>query len=333
MTALRLAAVVLAGAVALRVWRARCTARARSGESAGFRTDDGVRLHVEVAGPRNASVTVVFVHGFAARSAMWDAQWTTLRGSARSIRYDQRGHGRSGWAGRLRATPRRLGHDLGEVVDRCAGPSPVVLVGHSMGGMAVLSLAGSRPDLFGGRVAGVALLSTLAAPLPAAGQDVGGRTVPLRAGLALLAAWILWLASPLLHAVHPFRTGPVQRLLRRRLFAGDPPEEAVREVTDAWIRTPTTVMSATLPGLARHDRRAAVEALRAVPVLVLAGADDATIPAAAAEQLADRIGPTARLVIVPGAGHMVPLTHAPAVDTALLDLLARCRTAEGRRTS
>ncbi len=71
-----------------------------------------------------------------------------------------------------------------------------------------------------------------------------------------------------------------------------------------------------------------------LPVLVRAGAEDATIPAAAAEQLADRIGPTTRLVLVPGAGHMVPLTHAPAVNTALLDLLARARPAsDGRRTS
>lgn len=185
-----------------------------------------------------------------------------------------------------------------------------------MDGMAVLALAGSRPELFGSRVAGVALLSTLAAPLPTAGQGSGDRAMRLRTALAMLAARILRLASPLAHAVHPFRTRPVQRLLRRRLFAGDPPEGAMRQMTDAWIRTPTTVMSATLP------------------VLVLAGAEGRHHPGRRrrAARRPDRPDgpPGARA----RAGHMVPLTHAPAVNTALLDLLAGARPAsDGRRTS
>ncbi|SDN76161.1 alpha/beta fold hydrolase [Geodermatophilus sp. DSM 45219] len=337
MTALRVAAVV-AAALALRLWGSRRVARRRADGPTGLRTDDGVRLHVEVGGSRDASPTVVLVHGFAARSSMWDAQWDRLCADARVVRYDQRGHGRSGWAGRLRAGPDRLGRDLGQVVDRYGGPGPVVLVGHSMGGMAVLALAGQRPELVRDRVAGVALVSTLAAPLALAGStadptgpDDAVRRV--RTWLARAAAWGLWLATPLVHALHPFRTRPVQRLLRGRLFAADPPEAAVREMTDAWTTTPTAVTAASLPGLAGYDRRAAVEALRGVPVLVLTGADDATIPASAVARLARRIGPRARLVTVPGAGHMVPLTHAGVVTPALLDLVARCRAADGRRTS
>ncbi|TFV57710.1 alpha/beta hydrolase [Geodermatophilus sp. DF01-2] len=333
----RAGTAVAAGALALRVWWGRRAARAHPGDATGPLTDDGVRLHVEVggrvSGDGTAPVTVVLVHGFGARATMWDHQWAALRDAARVVRYDQRGHGRSGWAGRLRSTPCRLGRDLELVLDRCAGPGPVVLVGHSMGGMAVLALAGRRPELVGGRVTGVALLSTLAAPLALAGDGADG-PAPVRTALGIAAAWVLWLASPLVHALHPMRTGPAQRLLRRRLFAGDPPEDAVHRMTGAWRTTPTAVMSGFLPGLARYDRRAAVEALRDVPVLVLAGTDDTTIPAAAAEELARRIGPRARLVRVPGAGHMVPLTHAVAVTSALLDLLSRCGTAtDERRTS
>lgn len=331
---MRLAAVAAAaGAVALRVYRARQLARTLPGSTPAVVMDDGVRLHVQEDGPVDTPMTVVLVHGFAARAAMYDPQWATLRGQVRLIRYDQRGHGRSGWAAALTTTPRRLGRDLGRVVDVLAGPGPVVLVGHSMGGMAVLALAHQRPVLFGGRVAGVALLSTAAAPLASAGRGPDGET-RVRTALGFVAAWLLWLATPLVHALHPFRTAAVQRLLRRRLFGADPPPDAVRRMTDAWRRTPTAVMSAHLPGLAQYDERAAVQALRAVPVLVLAGSDDATIPAAAAERLAQRIGPAARLVLVPGAGHMVTLTHAAAVDAALCDLLARTRPAtQERRTS
>ncbi|WNV73638.1 alpha/beta hydrolase [Geodermatophilus sp. DSM 44513] len=330
MSALLAGAAVLGGALALRLWAARRAARAQPGDPAGLRTDDGVPLHVEVAGPPDAPVTVVLVHGLAARSGMWHRQWAVLREHARVVRFDLRGHGRSGWAGRPRGNLQHLAGDLGLVLDRCAGPGPVVLVGHSMGGMAVLALAGSRPELFGTRVTGVGLLSTLAGPLAVAGT--GGRA-PLRTALARAAAWAGWLVSPLVDALHPVRTGPVRRLLRRRLFAGDPPRDAVRRMTGSWEHTPTAVLTAHLPGLARYDRRGVLDALRGVPVLVLAGTDDATIPPTAAERLARRLGPLARLELVPGAGHLVPLTHPGAVTPALLDLVDRCRTAPGRRTS
>ncbi|WP_449609302.1 alpha/beta fold hydrolase, partial [Pseudomonas aeruginosa] len=77
-----------------------------------MRTDDGVRLHIEADGPADAPVTVVFAHGFAARSTMFDPQWSALRGRDRLVRYDQRGHGASGWAGVRSATVDRLGRDL-----------------------------------------------------------------------------------------------------------------------------------------------------------------------------------------------------------------------------
>lgn len=316
-----------AGAVAVRSHRARRAARGPTGTGPFLRADDGVQLHVEVEGPPRAPVTVVFVHGFAARGAAFDPQWAALRGRARLVRFDQRGHGRSGWAGSRTASLDRLGRDLGTVVDELGGVGPVVVVGHSMGGMAVLALAARRPELFGGRIAGVALLSTLAAPLAVAGRDPAGPAAALVAGsrtaLASAGARLVWLAAPVLDLLHPLRSAAVQGLLRRRLFAGDEPEAAVQEMTDTWIRTPTAVLAAHLPALARYDQRSAVDALRDVPVLVLSGCEDATIPAAASRQLADRLGPTVRLELVPGAGHMVVLTHAPAVNAALQALLTR----------
>ncbi|MGY1634417.1 alpha/beta fold hydrolase [Geodermatophilus sp. SYSU D01186] len=332
-----LTGTAVGAATALRLWHARRAALQLTGDPAGVRTDDGVRLHVETDGPDDAPVTVVLVHGFAARSSMFDPQWAALRGCTRVVRFDQRGHGRSGWAGSLRATPRRLGRDLHRVVDTVAGPGPVVLVGHSMGGMAVLALAHERPEQFGSRIAGVALLSTAAAPPAAAGLEPGARA-RLRTVLGLGVAWLLWLAAPLIHEVQPFRSRPVQGLVRRRLFAGDPPEAAVRQTIRSWERTPTAVMAAHLLGLAGYGtgsrQQAAVEALRNVPVLVLAGTRDATIDPATAGRLTGRIGPSAGLVLVPGAGHMVTLSHAAAVNTALRGLLARVhRDPTGERRS
>ena len=318
--------------MAVRRVRARALARRMTGSPPVVRTDDGVRLHVEVDGPADAPVTVVFAHGFAARSTMFDPQWSELRGRARLVRYDQRGHGASGSAGVRSATVDRLGRDLEQVVDALAGDAPVVVVGHSMGGMAVLALAGRRPELFGSRIIGVALLSTRAAPLPATGSPTT-RSGAVRTALSSAGAWLLWVSAPLLGALRPFRSRPGRRLLRRRLFAGDPPEKAVRVMSRTWVDTPAGVMAAYLTSLATYDQRAAVEKLRAVPVLVLAGTDDATIPASSARRLAEHIGEQADLVLVDGAGHMVTLTHANAVHAALERLLARAHIDTDERST
>jgi pimeloyl-ACP methyl ester carboxylesterase len=310
--------------MAVRWTRARRLAHRMSGSAPAVRTDDGVRLHVEVDGRADAPVTIVFAHGFAARSAIFDSQWTALRGRARLIRYDQRGHGASGWAGVRSATVDRLGRDLGEVVDALTGDGPVVVVGHSMGGMAVLALADQRPELFGARITGVALLSTRAAPLPWAGSSTGPLAqVPTT--LSAAGAWLLWMAAPVVGALRPFRSWPGRRVLRRRLFAGDPPDRAVHAMAGMWTDTPSAVMTAYLISLASYDERAAVDALRAVPVLILAGTDDATIPASSAQRLAEQIGEQAELLLVDGAGHMVNVAHSSTVNAALERLLTRAQ--------
>src|SRR6195952_5859933 len=123
-------------------------------------TDDGVPLHVEVdEGPAGA-ITVVFSHRFTARLAEWDLQRAAVRDRARLVLWDQRGHGRSGWTRLTRATVDRTGQDLAEVLDAVVPTGPVVLAGHSLGGMTIMALARRRPELFGDRVVGGFLLAT-----------------------------------------------------------------------------------------------------------------------------------------------------------------------------
>src|SRR3954464_12073295 len=117
-------------------------------------TDDGVRLHVEEDGVADAPVTVVFSHGFTARLAEWELQRAALRKRARLVFWDQRGHGRSGWTPLTKATLARAARALGQVLDPTPPAGPVVLAGHSMGGMSVMALARQRPELFGTRVVG-----------------------------------------------------------------------------------------------------------------------------------------------------------------------------------
>src|SRR3954453_23299736 len=163
------------------------------------RTDDGVDLHVEVDENPDSQLTVVLAHGFTARMAEWELQREALRPRARLVLFDQRGHGRSGWTKLTKATIDRTGRDLGEVLDATTPEGPVVLAGHSMGGMSVMALARQRPELFGTRVVGVFLLATSAGGLVESGlggravSGWGGRAVKLvrRLGLLPLYLWLL----------------------------------------------------------------------------------------------------------------------------------------------
>src|SRR3954449_13470436 len=160
------------------------------------RTDDGVDLHVEVEENAGAQLTVVLAHGFTARLAEWQLQREALRPRARLVLFDQRGHGRSGWTDLTKATIDRTGRDLGEVLDATTPEGPVVLAGHSMGGMSIMALARQRPELFGPRVVGVFLMATSAGGLVETGILGWVIKAIRRLGLLPLYLRVLQLAAP-----------------------------------------------------------------------------------------------------------------------------------------
>jgi pimeloyl-ACP methyl ester carboxylesterase len=287
-------------------------------------TDDGVPLHVEFDGKLEAPLTVVFSHGFTARLVEWEFQRAALRDRARLVLWDQRGHGRSGWTKLTSATIDRTGRDLGQVLDAVAPTGPVVLVGHSMGGMSVMALARQRPELFGTRVVGVFLLATSAGGLVETG--ILARAVKLVRRLHLLPLYLrlLQLMAPALERFRRRGTAIGRRLVRRLLFGADDADLAnVILVQNLLEETPYPVAMAFYATFLDHDETAALEVLRRVPVTVVAATHDRLTPAAHGRQIAEVIGPNAELVVVPGAGHSVNLTRAEVVDQALIDLVDR----------
>jgi pimeloyl-ACP methyl ester carboxylesterase len=140
----------------------------RRGEPYVVKTRDGIELYAEVdepADPRAAPLTVVFCHGYALNLDCWHFQRAALQGIGRMVFYDHRSHGRSGRSPRELCNVDQLGQDLAQVIQDLAPEGPLVLVGHSMGGMTVLALADQRPDIFADRVVGTALLASSAGGL------------------------------------------------------------------------------------------------------------------------------------------------------------------------
>lgn len=293
-------------------------------------TSDGTRLHVQVGGCADAEVTIVFIHGFLARTLAFDMQWQNLDNQARLVRYDHRNHGRSDH-GRKAIDVRTLASDLADVLRQVAPSGPVVLVGHSMGGMTILALAHDHADLFRERVRGVALLSS------GAGHYIDGHRFEdvfrwgARRGLLGPGFLLLRTLAPALERIRPRRTHRMRGATKHLMFgSADADPSTVAMVHDLLEGPPVSTMASLQGALLRHDMVDALPRLRALPVLVLTGADDRLIRPEHSRRMAADLGPASELVIVPGAGHVVNQTRPSETNAALRRLLARVGGGERR---
>jgi pimeloyl-ACP methyl ester carboxylesterase len=297
--------------------------------STTVRTTDGVALHVERDGVgwepgESAPLTLVFVHGFTARLGEFDLQRETVRDRVRVVLYDQRGHGRSRTGPVRNATFDQLGDDLATVLEQVVPPGPVVLLGHSMGGMTIMSLARQRPELFGPRVVGALLLATSAGGL----YDKGpvGLLVRLTRRLHLLRPTLIWLRlwAPVLERLRRRGTAAGRLVTRRYLFGCDDADPALVPVVQQMLEeTPLTVTAAYYAAFVDHDEHASLDVLATVPTTVVGAECDRLTPASHSRRMAELLGDDAELVVVPGAGHSVNITRRAVVDAALLRLLDR----------
>lgn len=128
--------------------------------SLSVRAADGTKLHTEVFGPPDRP-PIVLVHGITCATGVWRHQIADLAADYRVIAYDQRGHGRSGVPPHYRYSLSYLASDLDAVLEATLAPRErAVLVGHSMGGMAVIAWSDRYRHKVRQRAGAVALLNT-----------------------------------------------------------------------------------------------------------------------------------------------------------------------------
>ncbi|MER7505669.1 alpha/beta hydrolase [Nonomuraea pusilla] len=286
-------------------------------------TSDEVALHVEVDGPEDAPLTIVFCHGYCLSLESWHYQRKDLRESHRLVLWDQRSHGRSQRATPDGSTIDRLGDDLAELIEKFV-PGPCVLVGHSMGGMTIMALADRHPHLFGDKVRGVALISTSA-----------GKLAELTLGLPALLSKALHKVAPATVSMLGRRGALVDRtrhagsdiafLITRYMGFGDSKNisPTVVDFAESMIRaTPTEVFADFYPALMNHDKLAALHVLDPVPTAILVGDGDWLTPPEHSEAIAAAL-PKAQLTEVPDTSHLIQLERPGAVNDALRDLAKR----------
>jgi pimeloyl-ACP methyl ester carboxylesterase len=284
--------------------------------------DDGLRLHAEVCGPDSAPVTIVLCHGYTLSQEVWHYQRQDLQEDYRLVLWDQRSHGRSGRSDPAHISIGQLGRDLAAVVAATVPAGPVVLVGHSMGGMAIMALANQQPDLFGTTVIGVTLISTSAVVDPTGWLPALLRPVGRWAAPALLRGSSRGRRAELTERIRG-ASGDLAFLSTRFIAFGDPDvSPSVVDFLERVIRaTPIDVVADFYLALTEHDEREALATIGTVPTVVLTGVDDRLVTAGQTAELAAAI-PGARLVRVPKAGHMVILERPEVVTEEIADLVA-----------
>jgi pimeloyl-ACP methyl ester carboxylesterase len=308
--------------------------------------DDGVLLHVEEIGPMDAPVTVVFVHGYTLSMASWTFQRRSLaeelatanghRPAARLVFYDQRGHGSSTRGHHERATIEQLAHDLQTVLDVRVPRGPVVLAGHSMGGITIMGLAALRPELFGDRIAAVALISTSSGNLADLTFGLPEVLTRVRAALFPLAAYTMRRRPKLAERTRRIAADLVSTVTRSLSFASTDVDPALSSYVDAMIAgTPVEVIAEFYPALAGMDHTASLEPLRGVPTMVLTGDKDKMIPKEHSDRIVEHMDGAEDLeyLVVADAGHLVLLEKPQEVTDALTRLVRRVVAEQNARRS
>lgn len=283
-------------------------------------TPDGIHLAVREVGPTDAPLTVVFAHGFCLRMGAFHFQRMRLSEEwgpkVRMIFYDQRGHGRSDEAPPETYTITQLGQDLETVLQVIAPRGPIVLVGHSMGGMTVLSHARQFPERYGSRITGAALISSAAegvaeSPL---GEILNNPALDAVRRAARSAPKLVDRGRTAVRSL----IGPVLRAASYTDKRVSPSIAAFSE--KMMLGTPVPTMVEFLHALEVHDETAALPTLARIPTLIVCGDRDLVTPAEYSRKMAEVL-PESELVIVARAGHLVLLDKPASVNDGLVRLV------------
>jgi Predicted hydrolases or acyltransferases (alpha/beta hydrolase superfamily) len=295
------------------------------GKATQVRADDGARLYAEVDGAERTDLAIVFSHGWTLTQDSWHFQRKELRGLGRLVFWDQRGHGRSGGGDRQTYGVPQLARDLAAVIDQTVPEgTPVVLIGHSMGGMTIMRYADEHPELFGRKIIAAGLLNTSSGGL---GQ--------VTLGLPAALAWLTWRVMP--HGLRAAGLGaPVIERMRHLgrdgamlledyiAFGPDAGPATIRFCEQMMADTRMEALVDFFGSMIAHETIGSCSALRNIDTLVIGAENDLLTPLGHSLEIVTKC-PTARLEVMRVVGHMAMLERPDTVSEHLADLIGRAR--------
>ena len=254
------------------------------------------RIDVRVDG--RGDDAVVLIHGFPLSKAMWSDQIAALSPVARVIAVDLRGMGDSS----VPPGPylmETLAGDVAAVLD-ALDVRRATLVGHSLGGY--VSLAFARMYL--------ERLERLALVCSRIDADSPERAARRREQADELERS---------NATHAVLDAMLDASLAQQTREAHP--EIAENFRKIGEKNDARGLAAMLRGMAMRDSAHDIAGDIDVPVLVLAGSEDAIVPLAEAQQMAAAFA-SARMEVIPGCGHVPPL-EAPKETERFLTRLYR----------
>lgn len=299
------------------------------------RLKDGARLY-SVLHPadrvaRRRPITVVLLHGWTLDNRLWQQQIADLPrrlgAPVQLLAFDLRGHGRSSATKGADATLEQLGDDLAEVITQLVPRGPIVLAGHSLGGMAIMEYAHRHARAFAKRVVGVVLVSTSAEGSSRTSYGLSPRLARVMRVLEVQGAGLLARSG----AWRPHRRlMPLLAPGVRWLVFGHRVDTSWVALTASMVgNAPLCAIGGFRPSVDLHHRVETLAAMSGLPVAVLVGSHDRLTPPACAETIAQQL-PDAELVVCDGAGHMLPIERPDVVTDAIVSVIRRAARTRGR---
>jgi pimeloyl-ACP methyl ester carboxylesterase len=295
------------------------------------RLTDGAHLHSVLFPPSpgddgaaQTPVTVVLLHGWTLDNRLWRQQIADLPARlgapVRLLAFDLRGHGRSSATSGTDATLERLGDDLAEVLDELVPEGPIVLVGHSLGGMAIMEYAQRHAAAFAARVVGVVLVSTSAEGSARTSYGLSPRLARVMRILEIQGAGLLARSG----AWRPHRRlMPLLAPGVRWLVFGQRVDTSWLALTASMVgNAPLCAIGGFRPSVDLHHRVETLAAMRGLPVAVLVGTLDRLTPPACAATITGEL-PAAELITCEHAGHMLPIERPDVVTDAIAGVIRR----------
>ncbi len=264
----------------------------------------GLRWHVQQMGPAPGTApTALLIHGTGASGHSWRGLMPLLARHLRVVVVDLPGHAFTAMptSARTMSLP-GMAHALGALLGRL-GVAPELAVGHSAGAAIAARMC------LDGLIAPKALVSLNGALLP-----LGGAAWQFFSPLAKLLA-----LNPLVPRLFSWRANEPAAVRRLIGGTGSALDAAGVELYSRLVRSPGHVAGA-LVMMANWDLAALARDLpRLTPrLLLLVGGNDRTLPPAQAQRV-EALVPSARLVTLPGLGHLAHEERPRRVAKIVLD--------------
>jgi pimeloyl-ACP methyl ester carboxylesterase len=292
--------------------------------SVAVASPSGARLAVRHYGAGHGP-TFLFTHGWGADQHEWAWLLQSLPQGTRAVTWDLPGlGGSSALLGEY--TMSAMASDLDSVVSTVQG-GPVVLVGHSIGGMLNLEYARLHPEKLGRQVGAIVQAnSTYTNPIET--KKNAERSRKLQRPLFEPLLHVVATASPVFRALGwlAYQSGLAHLQLARQSFAGGETWQQLDEMARYAYRSSPRVVALGVLAMLHWDGSQVLKHIQ-VPTLIISGEQDSTTLPAASDRMQKEI-PQAQRVRVDPAAHMGPVEQERRYAEALMSFAATTAVAK-----